>query len=82
MDIAQIQPGDMVFAATDIISDGAVPGYPEGTLIAAAGTRGVLINTGHYEQYPADEFYLVRFESVTGDLGYPVGCWAEELKTE
>ena len=82
MDIAQIQPGDMVFAAHDIISDGQVPNYPEGTLIAAAGTRGVLINTGHYEEYPDDEFYLVRFETVTGDLGFPVGCWAEELKTE
>lgn len=82
MDISQLQPGDMVFAATDIVSDGQVPGYPEGTLIAAAGARGVLINTGHYEEYPDDEFYLVRFENVSGDLGFPVGCWAEELLTE
>lgn len=82
MDIAQLQPGDMVFAATDIVSDGEVPGYPQGTLIAAAGTRGVLINTGHYEEYPDDEFYLVRFEKVSGDLGFPVGCWPDELRTE
>lgn len=78
--LAQLQPGDMVFAASDIVSDGQVPGYPEGTVIAVAGTRGVLINTGHYEEYPDDEFFLVRFESVAGDLGFPVGCWPEELK--
>lgn len=82
MDISQLQPGDMVFAAADIVSDGQVPGYPEGTLIAAAGARGVLINTGHYEEYPDDEFYLVRFENVAGDLGFPVGCWAEELRLD
>lgn len=82
MTIQNIQPGDMVFAAQDIISDGQLPGYPEGALIAKAGARGVLINTGHYEEYPDDEFYLVRFENVTGDLGFPIGCWPEELTLE
>ncbi|QLQ31671.1 MAG: nitrogen fixation protein NifZ [Candidatus Thiothrix singaporensis] len=79
MDFSQLQPGDMVFAAADIVSDGDVPGYPDGALIAAAGARGVLINTGHYEEYPDDEFYLVRFEDAQGELGFPVGCWPEEL---
>ncbi|MDD5394344.1 MAG: nitrogen fixation protein NifZ [Thiothrix sp.] len=79
MDIAQIQPGDMVFAAADLFSDGEIPGYAEGALVVKAGTRGVLINTGHYEEYPDVEFYLVQFEDESGTLGLSLGCWAEEL---
>ena len=79
MDISQIQPGDMVFAAADLFSDGEIPGYAEGALVVKAGTRGVLINTGHYEEYPDVEFYLVQFEDDSGTLGLSLGCWAEEL---
>ena len=69
MDIAQIQPGDMVFAAADLFSDGEIPGYAEGALVVKAGTRGELINTGHYEEYPDVEFYLV----IPRQLSCPVG---------
>jgi nitrogen fixation protein NifZ len=50
-------------------------------IFVKAGTRGVLINTGHYEEYPDDEFYLVQFEDESGTLGLSLGCWAEELTT-
>jgi len=71
-----------LFAAADLFSDGEIPGYAEGALVVKAGTRGVLINTGHYEEYPDVAFYLVQFEDESGTLGLSLGCWAEELATE
>jgi nitrogen fixation protein NifZ len=76
-----IEPGDMVFAASDIYNDGEVPGIAADALIAARGQRGVLVNTGHFEEMPSRTLYLVRFESASGELGMPVGVWAEELST-
>ena len=52
---------------------------PENALIAASGTRGVIVNIGHLEEAPERELYLVRFEGDGLVLGPPTGCWAEEL---
>ena len=82
MGIAHLQPGDMVYAAVDLINDGSIPGLPEDSHIAAAGTRGVILNTGHYEEMPNRTLYLVRFENESKELGPPVGCWEEELTDE
>lgn len=79
MSIEQLQPGDIIFAATDILNDGSVPDMREGALIAAAGCRGVLINTGHLEEDENRDIYLVRFEDADKELMPPVGCWPEEL---
>ncbi len=79
--LKQLQPGDMLFAATDISNDGSLPGLDEGALLARTGTRGVLINTGHLEENPAQELFLVRFENDQHDLGPAVTCWPEELST-
>lgn len=79
MALENLEPGDMVFAATDIINDGSVPEVSEGALFASAGTRGVLINTGHLEDQPSQVLFLVRFENDQHELGPPVGCWPEEL---
>lgn len=79
MELINIQPGDMVFAATDIFNDGSVPEFPEGTQFARSGARGVLINTGHLEEQPSKILYLVRFENENEELGPPVGCWPDEL---
>ena len=76
-----VEPGDMVFAAADIFNDGDVPGLPADALIAGRGQRGVLINTGHFEEMPSRTLFLVRFEDKGGQLGPPVGVWAEELST-
>lgn len=79
MTIENLQPGDMVFAATNIDNDGSVPEWPEDALFAKLGTRGVLINTGHIEEQPNKKLLLVRFENDNQELGPPVGCWPDEI---
>ncbi|MCG6897794.1 MAG: nitrogen fixation protein NifZ [Thiocapsa sp.] len=82
MDLNQLVPGDLVYAAADIHNDGGLPGLPEAALIAAAGTRGVILNIGHLEEDLGREVYLVRFEGEGSELGPPTGCWPEELRAE
>jgi len=79
MTIEQLQPGDIIYAATDILNDGSVPEMPEGELIAASGCRGVLINTGHLQEDEEQSIYLVRFEGRGKELSPPIGCWPQEL---
>lgn len=79
MAVHELEPGDMVYAATALHSDGGVPGLEDGALLAAPGTRGVLINIGHPEEDPDQTIYLVRFEDEDKALGLPVGCLPEEL---
>ena len=79
MDLRRLEPGDMVFAATNIMNDGSHPALSDDTVIASPGTRGVLINIGHLEESPDTQLYLVRFEQGDGELGPPTGCWPEEL---
>lgn len=81
MTLNDLQPGDMVFAATTIVNDGSIPGLDEGVVLAMDGTRGVLINTGHLEEQPTQALYLVRFETAAGELGPATACWPEELRT-
>lgn len=78
-DIVQYQLGDVVFCREDLFNDGGLPGYEEGALVAAAGTRGVVVQFGHVEAMPSEEIYLVRFENAGQELGLPVGCLPEEL---
>ena len=78
-DIVQYQLGDVVFCREDLFNDGGLPGYEEGALIAAAGTRGVVVQFGHVEAMPSEEIYLVRFEDEGQNLGLPIGCLPEEL---
>jgi nitrogen fixation protein NifZ len=76
----ELEPGDMVFAATEIRNDGSVPHLPVDALLAQPGTRGVLLNTGHLEAQPNAVLYLVRFEDEQHELGPPIGCWPEEIR--
>lgn len=80
----QYEIGDLVYAATDILNDGGMPGIVEEEgLIAAAGARGVVVQFGHVEADPDQEIYLVRFENgPDGTLGDPVGVLPEELTQE
>ena len=82
MTLDNLQPGDMVFATTNIYNDGSVPEFPDNTQFATTGTRGVLINTGHLEDQPGKILFLVRFENADLELGPPVGCWADELSED
>ena len=81
MDDFKYDIGDLIYAAEDILNDGGMPGIEaEDGLIAAAGTRGVVVNYGRAEADETSHVYLVRFENgPDGTLGEPVGCLPEEL---
>lgn len=79
MILDELEPGDIIFAATNIINDGSMPGFNEKQLIANQGQRGVIINTGYLEEQPDKALFLVKFESSDGDLGPAVACWPKEL---
>jgi len=76
---ASFQIGEVVFAAEDLFNDGSIPGVADGALMAAAGTRGVVVKAGHVEAAPGVDIYAVRFEGRDAILGSPVGCLAHEL---
>jgi len=79
MHISQVQPGDIIYADKDIINDGSMPGAELNQVLAKKGDRGVLVNTGHYEEFPDATLYLVRFENDSKDLGHAVTCLEDEL---
>ncbi|MDD5298132.1 MAG: nitrogen fixation protein NifZ [Rhodocyclaceae bacterium] len=71
--------GDLVYCTEDLFNDGFIPDVPESGLLAATGTRGVVVKVGFVEADEGTEIYLVRFEGPDQVLGPPVGCLAEEL---
>lgn len=77
--LTELEPGDLIFARTEIKNDGSHPQYEVGQCIASPGRRGVLVKVGHAEDQPDQAIYLVRFESESGELGPPIGCWPGEL---
>jgi nitrogen fixation protein NifZ len=79
VELSDLQPGDTVYAASHIYNDGSIPAVDTDALMAAPGTRGVIIETGHLEEAPQRSVYLVRFEDAELNLGPPTGCWPEEL---
>ena len=82
MNLENLKPGDMIYAATDVFNDGSLPGVEANARVAVAGARGVLVNTGHLEEDPEMLLYLVRFEDENMDLGPAVACWASEVSPE
>jgi nitrogen fixation protein NifZ len=79
--LQQLQPGDLIYAHGEIRSDGSIPGVAADAVLAAPGTRDVIINIGNLEEDPGRALYLARFEDERLDLGPPVGRWPEELVT-
>lgn len=84
MNIDTIHQGDILYAAQNIINDGSMPGFAENEVIAEAGQRGVLINTGHLEDNPEKVLLLIQFEKAekSGEFGPPVACWPHEIYIE
>ena len=82
MDLEKLQPGDIIYAAQDILNDGSIPFVGENELVAMKGTRGVLVNTGYLEENEDQAVYLVRFEDDNKNLNDPIGCWPEDLMAE
>jgi nitrogen fixation protein NifZ len=85
--MSRFQLGDMVFAAQDLYNESleetgesSIPGIAPDALLAAAGTRGVVVNVGHAQEMPNEEIYLVRFEmDAEGTLSESIGCLTDEL---
>lgn len=85
--MSRFQMGDMVFAAIDLYNESleetgesSIPGVAPDALLAATGTRGVVVNVGHAQEMPDEEIYLVRFETdAEGTLAEPIGCLGDEL---
>lgn len=82
MKIEDLDVGDVVYAAHNIIDDGSMPGNQVGDILAKSGARGVIVMLGHVEEEPTKNVFLVRFEDEQLDLGRPIGCFAEDLKFE
>lgn len=85
--MSRFQMGDMVFAAQDLYNEpleetgeSGIPGVEPEALLAAAGTRGVIVNVGHAKEMPDEDIYLVRFEmDADGTLSEPICCLNDEL---
>ncbi len=85
--MSRFQMGDMVFASHDLYNESleetgesSIPGVAADALLAAAGTRGVVVNVGHAQEMPNEAIYLVRFEmDAEGTLSEPIGCLTDEL---
>ncbi|MGR8935698.1 MAG: nitrogen fixation protein NifZ [Gammaproteobacteria bacterium] len=82
MKVADLDIGDVVYAAHALSNDGSMPGYAEGETIAETGTRGVIVMKGYLEDDPERSVFLVRFEDAELNLGNPIGCWVEDLRVE
>jgi len=79
MEIEDLEIGDVVYAAHNILDDGSMPENEEGDVLALAGARGVIVNLGHMEEVPSTKVFLVRFEDEQLELGSPIGCLTEDL---
>lgn len=77
---SNFQSGDLVFSRNDLFNDdGGIPDAAPGQLLVHAGTRGMIVKTGHVEADPEITICLVRFEGSDKELGPPVGCLVDEL---
>ncbi len=81
MNIEDLDLGDVVFAAHDIIDDGTMPESEAGLILAQSGARGVIVMKGHIEEQPTRSVFLVRFEDQELNLGRPIVCWSEDLRS-
>lgn len=79
MNVKQLQNGDAVYAAVNIVNDGSVPNAAPNEVFALRGTIGMLLNTGHLEEDPSKELYLISFQTEAGELGPPVTCFEHEI---
>jgi nitrogen fixation protein NifZ len=79
MKVTDLEIGDAVYAAYNILDDGSMPGGTEGEILVPVGARGIITLIGHVEEQPERMVFLVRFEDENLSLGNPIGCWVEDL---
>lgn len=82
MKVDDLEIGDVVYAAHDIVDDGSMPEVQDGDILAEAGARGVIVMRGYVEDEPEKNVFLVRFEDHELNLGRPIGCFGEDLATD
>ena len=82
MNIEDLEIGDVVYAAHNIVDDGSMPDSQVDDILATSGARGVIVMLGHVEEEPKKDVFLVRFEDEKLDLGRPIGCFTEDLRLE
>ena len=82
VNIEDLERGDVVYAARELINDGSMPGAEDGEVLVEEGTRGVIVMKGYLEEIPERSIFLVRFEDNELNLGNPIGCWPEDLMPE
>ncbi|MGR9117347.1 MAG: nitrogen fixation protein NifZ [Gammaproteobacteria bacterium] len=79
MNVNDLEIGDVVYAAHNIVDDGSMPDNRFGDVLAEAGARGVIVMRGYVEEDPEKNVFLVRFEDNEMNLGRPIGCFSEDL---
>lgn len=79
MNVEDLEVGDVVYAAHDIVDDGSMPDNFYGDILAEAGARGVIVMRGYIEEDPERSVFLVRFEDKAMNLGRPIGCLSDDL---
>lgn len=79
INVEDLEVGDVVFAAHDIVDDGSMPENQFGDLLATCGSRGVIVMRGYVEEVPDKNVFLVRFEDAELNLGRPIGCYTDDL---
>jgi len=77
----ELQKGDVLYAAVELVNDGSIPGVAENQLLAKPGDMGMLVNAGHLEEEPSQELLLVGFHLTDGQL-VMVTCLPEEVSPE
>ena len=82
MKVEDLEIGDVVYAAHDIVDDGSMPDAQDGDILAEAGARGVIVMRGYVEEEPEKNVFLVRFEDNELNLGRPIGCFGEDLTAD
>ncbi|WP_320818645.1 nitrogen fixation protein NifZ [Thalassolituus sp.] len=80
--MTKLEKGDAVYATTTIRNDGSVPGFELDAILAEPGSMGMLVNTGHLEENPAQEMLLVCFNLSDGSVGPLVTCFPDEISPE
>ena len=74
--VAKYEWGQRVRACLDLYNDGSYPDSDEGTLLAASGEAGEIVNVGMHVESNTP-IYLVEFSDTR-----VVGCLEEELVVE
>ncbi len=82
MKIQDLEVGDVVYAAHNIVDDGSMPDNEQGDVLAVTGSRGVVVMRGHVEEQPEIDVFLVRFEDENLNLGRAIGCYTDDLSLE